>query len=185
MGTLEWMFGRGSSSHRAVAKRAAELGLDPRQLAARAQVDPEHVANALESDIDLEANLPVGEVKRMLDVLDLDFLRLFKIPCGFCRSDGQRFAALQSLPRNELIAKRREELGLSQEALLAKLGVTNWFQKNSERAWAQNRMRLWQAIEDGPNSLDDLSLDQVRLLNQVLMVPVQLLLGVPCADCGR
>jgi predicted transcriptional regulator len=179
------MFGLGRSPHEDLAKRVDQLGIDSRELGARAHVDPERVANALESDIDLEAILSVREVKRIVSVLEMDFLRLFAIPCAFCKQADQRFAELRSLPRNELIARRRGDLGLmSQEELLAKLGITDWFRKNSDRTWAQNRMRLWRAIEERPDSLDDLSLDQVRVLNRVLVLPVQLLLGVQCRECG-
>lgn len=179
------MFGIGrSSSHRILAERSKELGIDDRRLATRAGVDSRRVADALENDIDLEAILTVGEVKRMLQVLDLDFLTVFGIPCAFCSRQEAHVMELRLLPRNELIARRRRELGLSQEDLLAKLGIVDWFRKHSERPWAQNRMRLWRAIEDRPDSLDDLSLDQVRLLNKVLLVPMQLLVGVPCSRCG-
>jgi hypothetical protein len=178
------MFGRDRSSHRALAEAADRLGLDNRELGARARVAPERVAYALENDIDLEAILSVGEVKRILEVLGMDFLPLFDIPCAFCRQADRRFVELQSLPRDTLLARRREELGLSQEELLAKLGITEWFQRNSERIWAQSRMRLWRALEERPDSLDDLSLDQIRLLNRVLLLPLQLLLGVRCTGCG-
>ena len=63
------MFGRGRSSHHALAEMADRLGLDNRKLGARARVAPERVAYALENDIDLEAVLSVGEVKRILEVL--------------------------------------------------------------------------------------------------------------------
>lgn len=182
---LRSLFGIGRSTHEVLAKRARELGIDDRVLAARAQVDPQRAAYALESDIDLEAVLSVGEVKRMLSVLELDFFDVFGMPCAYCRRDDEPFAELRSLPRDALLAKRREKLNLSPEGLLAKLGVTTWYEENSERTWAQNRMRQWRAIEDGPGSLDDLSLDQVRLLNRVLLLPLQLLLGVHCPTCGK
>jgi transcriptional regulator with XRE-family HTH domain len=178
------MFGRGRSSHYVLAQRADELGIDSRELAARANVDQRRAADGLENDIDLEAVLTVGEVKRMLQALDLDFLTVFRIPCAFCKRGDQQFAELRPLPRNALVARRREQLGLSQEDLLVKLKITEWFQENSGRPWAQKRMALWRAIEEGPDSLDDLSLDQVRLLNRVLLLPVQLLLGVRCGTCG-
>jgi hypothetical protein len=182
---LRSLFGIGRSTHEVLAKRARELGIDDPVLAARAQVDPQRAAYALESDIDLEAVLSVGEVKRMLTVLDLDFLDVFGIPCGYCRRVDEPFAELRSLPRDALLAKRREKLNLSTEELLARLGVTRWYEENSERKWAQDRMRQWQAIEDGPDSLDGLSLDQVRLLNRVLGLPLQLLLGARCPKCGK
>lgn len=183
------MFGRGRSTHRALAERADKLGLDERSLGARAQVDPRRVADALESDIDLEATLSVGEVKRMLQVLDLDFLTVFGMPCAFCKQAdaalAERLTGLRSLPRDELIARRREELSLSQDGLLAKLGITAWYERNAERTWAQNRMRLWRAVEEAPDAIDELSLDQVRLLNRVLLLPMHLLVGVRCGACGR
>jgi hypothetical protein len=167
-----------------LAERADELGIGSRELAARANVDRQRVVDGLENDIDLEAVLTVGEVKRILQALNLDLLTVFRIPCAFCKRGDQQFAELRSLPRNAVIARRREQLGLSQEDLLVKLKITDWFEKNFDRPWAQKRMALWRAIEEGPDSLDDLSLDQVRLLNRVLLLPVQLLLGVPCGTCG-
>jgi hypothetical protein len=178
------MFGHGRSSHRVLAERADELGIDDRQLAAQADVDPRRAADALANDIDLEAILSVAEVKRMVRVLDLDFLTVFGIPCAFCPEKDGRLMELRALPRNELIARRRQELGLSYEDLLAKLGIIDWFHKHADSPWAQKRMQLWRAMEDGPDSLDDLSLDQIRLLNKVLLVPTQLLLDVRCSRCG-
>jgi len=183
------MFGRGRATHRTLAERADELGLDERSLGARAQVDPQRVADALDSDIDLEATLTVGEVKRILQALDLDFLTVFGISCAFCRQAdvglAERHGELRSLPRNELIVRRREELGLSRDGLLTKLGITAWYERNAERPWAQNRMRLWRALETRPDALDDLSLDQVRLLNRALLLPMHLLVGVRCSTCDR
>jgi hypothetical protein len=183
------VFRRKRGSHWALAERADELGFDERSLGARAQVDPQRVADALESDIDLEANLSVAEAKRLLQVLDLDFLATFRVPCAFCRQEDpsliERYEELRSLPRDVLLARRRDELALTPEGLLDKLGITAWFEKNADRPWAQDRMRLWSAIEDGPDSLDDLSLDQVRLLNRVLLLPMHLLVGVSCGTCQR
>lgn len=183
------MFGRRRSTHRALAERASELGLDERSLGAQAQVEPQRVADALDSDIDLEATLSVAEVKRILEVLDLDFLTVFGIPCAFCKQADtalrERFAQLGALSRDELIAQRRNELSLSQDGLLTKLGITAWYERNAERPWAQDRMRLWRAVEQEPDAIDDLSLDQVRLLNRVLLLPMHLLVGVRCGTCGR
>ncbi len=179
------MLRRKRSSHAALAERADELGFDERRLAVQAQVDPGRVRDALRSDIDLEAVLSVSEVKRILGVLGMDFMELFRIPCAFCAGTDSPFAEFGSLPRNELVIRRREKLGLSREEVLTKLGITDWFQKHSESAWAQNRMRLWQAVEERPDSLDDLTLDQVRLLNRVLLLPLQLLVGARCPKCGE
>lgn len=183
------VFRRKRGPHSTLAERADELGLDERTLGARAQIDPLRVRDALESDIDLEANLAVAEAKRLVQALDMAFLPTFRISCAFCgqKDDGLlgRYAQLRLLPRNVLLAQRREELGLSRDDLLAKLGITAWFEQNSARPWAQARMRLWRAIEEGPDSLDDLSLNQVRLLNRVLLLPMHLLVGVSCSTCGR
>jgi hypothetical protein len=179
------MFGRKRPSHTALAERVDRLGLDERLLAARAQVDSRRVADALRSDIDLEAVLSIAEVKRILAVLDMDLLQLFGIPCAFCSHADASLEAVKNLPRNELVARRREKLGISQEGLLKRLGVADWFLKHSDNAWAQNRMRLWQAIEEQPDSLDDLTLDQVRLLNKGLLLPLHLLVGGRCPKCGE
>jgi hypothetical protein len=167
--------------HTVLWTRVQQLGLDNLEVAVRADVDREYVEDALGSDIDLQL-LSVAEVKRILGVLGINYLELYGIKCAYCGKRDKRVEELGALPRSELIRRRREELGLTKEGLLAAVGWKSWFAGNGDQEQADDFGR---SIEDAPDSVDALPLVGVRQLNQTLRLPLHLLLGVQCPKCGR
>jgi hypothetical protein len=115
----------------------------------------------------------------------MDFLDLFGVKCAYCGTVDENGEELGALRRNELIRRRREELGLSKEDLLAKAGWTDWFARVGDQEWTQRFMRRYGGIEDSPDAIDELGFWDVKHENKVLKLPLQLLLGVKCSKCGR
>lgn len=92
--------------------------------------------------------------------------------------------------RNEIIRSRREELSLSKEDLLAKLGWMQWHVEHSDPSfrdpdWAERTMEEYMAIEDDPDSVEQFSLTGAMHMAEVIEVPPQLLLGVRCDRCAQ
>jgi hypothetical protein len=166
-------------THLVLWRRMQELGLESGEVSVRADVDLIAVTE-LEWDDTLDA-WSVADIKRVLAVLGLDFLEVFGIPCSYCEGTVE---TLIGLPRNELIRKRRGELGISMGDLLEGTGWTKWFSEYRDEAWAQRLMRQFEGIEDSADAIDELSLYDVMHLNEmVLGLPLQVLLGVKCGRC--
>jgi DNA-binding XRE family transcriptional regulator len=109
----------------------------------------------------------LAEVRMLCTILGLNCLELFALPCAYC--EGGRIGANDQLPRNELIRKRREELGLTTDELADQIGYYG--------------MSI-EAIESGDLAhLDSWVIDEVLHLATVLNLPPQLLLGFKCPKC--
>lgn len=114
--------------------------------------------------------VPLEAVKRLCSKLRLNLLNLLEIPCAFCKL-AAKFDETYSLPRNELIRRRREKHGWSLDELGER--VNYW-------GWAINH------LETDPNYIEENSrIDDLKQLSKALEVPLQTLLGVPCENCGR
>jgi hypothetical protein len=163
-----------------------DLGLDVEEVDARAQVGIA-TDDLVESADDAEFYGVWGlwMVKRVVGALELNLLDVLELKCIFCEKDQQRWGDLAGLPRNEIIRRRRQELGLSKEDLLTKLGWTQWYAETvrPERPWVESIMREYRAMEDTPDSIEELNLDDVMHVAQGIEVPAQLLLGVRCLRC--
>ncbi len=169
-------------------RRMDELGLDMEEVDARAQVGTA-LDDLVESADDTEFHQVWGLriIKRVTDALELKLLNVLELKCVFCAKDLERWRDLASLPRNEIIRHRREELGLSKLDLLTKLGWMQWYVETArpDRPWVEDIMRDYRAMEDSPDSIEELSVDDVMHVAQGIEVPPQLLLGVSCDRCTR
>lgn len=111
----------------------------------------------------------LAEVRGLCDVLRVNCLDLFELPCVYC--EGRQISADDRLPRHELIHKRREALHLTVEELADKIG---YYGKSIE------------VIESGNLAhLDSWVINEVLNLATVLNVPPQLLLDFKCHKCGH
>ena len=108
-------------------------------------------------------------VKKICEVLKFNFFELFDMHCPFCE-EGKQYLKDYSLPRSELIQKRRTEMGLS----TSELGDDIGFEES-----AINDM------EKDPNYLETWPIDYIKDLSRVIDVPLQILLNVKCAKCAR
>jgi hypothetical protein len=172
-------------------QRMDELDLYVEDVEARAQVG-NATWDLVESadDIDFHELRELWIIKRVVDALELNLLDMLELKCVFCAQDLEHWRELASLPRNEIIRRRREELGLSMEGLLAKLGWMQWCVERSEPDsrdpdWAERAIAECMAIEDDPDSVEQFSLTGAMHMAEVIEVPPQLLLGVRCPQCGR
>lgn len=108
-------------------------------------------------------------VKKICEVLKVDFLELFDMKCAFCE-EGNEYLADYTLPRNELIRKRRTEMGISQEELGDRVGFYEVEVQN---------------LEGKPDHLETWVIENIKELSTVINVPLQVLLNVKCKKCGR
>jgi transcriptional regulator with XRE-family HTH domain len=109
------------------------------------------------------------QVKKICEVLNLDFFELFEMKCIFCE-DGKKYDNIYSIPVNELIKKRREEMGISREELGDRIG---FYEVEIEN------------LENNPDHLKTWTLDYIKDLSKEIDVPLQVLLKVRCSKCGR
>jgi hypothetical protein len=171
--------------HTVLWNRIRELGLDTNEVAACADIDRIMVDELAMDDQEVDA-WPLGDLKRLVDVLGVDLLELLGVSCAYCERIDAGCRTLQALPRNELIRRRREQLGLSKQDVLDQAGWTEWFARVSDQDYGHAYMREYAGIEDEPDSIDELMLYDVQRLNdRVLKLPLHLLLGVKCPKCGR
>ena len=172
-------------------RRMVELGLNVEDVEDRAQVgtDTDHLVQSAD-DFEFYRGRDLWIIKRVVDALELNLLDVLGLECVFCAKDLEPWRELASLPRNEIIRSRREELGLSRDDLFAKLGWTQWYAEHSradarDPEWAERVMAEHKAIEDNPDFIEQITIDGVMNVAEVLEVPPQLLLGVRCARCGQ
>ena len=167
-------------------RRMDELGLYVEDVAARAQVGIA-TYDLVESadDIEFYGVWDLRIVKRVVDTLELNLLDLLGLECVFCAKELEQWRDLAGLPRNEIVRRRREELGLSKEGLLTKLGWAQWYAETigPNRPWVEGIMKEYRAMEDSADSIERLNLDDVTQVAKGIEVPPQLLLGVSCARC--
>ncbi len=146
------------------------LGLSDAEVAGRTGL-------ALADYADLEANpdalreaVDLRHLKRVCEVLGVDVWDLLGLACGYCRGKGPPARELTAPPRHELVRTRRAAVGLSRDALAARLDV---------------RADAIDAMARDPNFLDTWPAAFVEDLARTLEVPVQALLDVPCPRCWR
>ena len=149
--------------------RRQELGLTDVEVAKLAGLSIQDYSS-IEMHVDEIVLYPhLYEVKEILKILKIDFFDLFEMHCDFCE-EGKQYLKDYSLPRNELIHKRRIEMGLSASELGDRIG----FEES-----AINDM------EKDPNYLETWAIDFINDLSRVIDVPLQILLNIKCVRCGR
>jgi transcriptional regulator with XRE-family HTH domain len=149
--------------------RRQELGLTDVEVAKLAGLSI-HEYSDIEMHVDEIMLYPgLNKVKEVLKILKIDFFDLFDMHCVFCEKDKQ-YIKDYLLPRNELIHKRRTEMGLSASDLGDRIGFEEV---------AVNDM------EKDPNYLETWAIDYIKDLSRVIDVPLQILLNIKCTKCGR
>jgi transcriptional regulator with XRE-family HTH domain len=124
-------------------------------------------------DVELHRNeifelVDLYNIKKMCAALKLDFLKLFEMPCAFC--EGEVYSKDYLLHRNQIIQKKREEVGLTVEKLAELTDCTVEAIRNLEKYTAH---------------LESWRLEDIFKLSTVLKIPPQILLDVKCSKCGR
>ncbi len=112
---------------------------------------------------------PLEQIKRLYQVLKRSLWDLFDLSCDFC-SHATDFNSEYSLPRSELIRACRLAKGWSPSELGDLIGFC---------------ARAVEEMETDPDFLDSWSFDLVKELAVIIGVPLELLLGIKCPQCGR
>ena len=110
----------------------------------------------------------ISVIKKISEILGLDLIRLLEIQCEFCSSKTS-YSSDYRLPRNELIRKRRIERGLTTDKLGEEVG---FYEIEIKR------------LENEPERIESWRLEFVQRLAETLGIPLPILLGVKCSQCG-
>lgn len=150
-------------------KRRIELGLTDSDISSRVGLTRSEYSDIELHEDEICTVTDLCRVKKICEVLGFDLLDLLEQKCAFCE-EGMSFAEEFSLPRNELIANRRREMGISMEALGERVG---FYEAEIER------------LEKNPDHLETWPIDFIKDLATVIDVPIQILMKVKCNDCGK
>ena len=152
-----------------IKARRTELGLTDAEVANRVglTISSYFAIEHQENEIILYPELQ--QVKKICDVLKFDLFELLELNCTFCE-ETEAHVEKFSLPRNELIAIKRKEMGISAAELGDRVG---FYESEIE------------SLELNPEHLETWSIDFIKDLAKVISVPIQILLDSKCKKCGK
>ncbi len=152
-----------------IKARREELGLKDSEIAKQISLTWNEYFDIELHQHEILQVVELRRVKTLCQVLNFEFSELFEMRCHFCE-EGKQYLKDYSLPRNELIHKRRTEMGLSASELGDQIGFEEAAVNDMEKD--QNYLETW-------------AIDYIRDLSRVIDVPLQILLNIKCAKCGR
>ncbi len=154
----------------AIKAQRLQLGLTEEEVAQKIGMSEAEYADLEQHSYEIYEITSLRNVKRVCEVLNLDFLRLLSLKCSFCK-DSERYHDDYKLPRNELIRFRRNEMKLTTDALGERIGFAG---------------TAIEAMEKDPDYLEDgLGIESIIDLSTELQIPRQVLFNVKCHECGR
>ncbi len=112
---------------------------------------------------------PLAVLKKLCKVLNVDLLELIGEKCQCCQGKIQHLE-YSGQPRHLLLARRREERGLSRKDFAEQLGFEEW---------------VFVEMEQKEDFLEQRTVDFIRKLARKLALPVQVLLAYPCPKCKQ
>ena len=149
--------------------RRMELGVTDVALAKEVGLSIEEYSDVERHADELFSTVELHTAKKICESLKLDFFFLLKMRCAFCE-EGRPYSDEYSRRRDELIRIRRNQLGLTVEALGDCIGF---------ETVAVNNM------ESDPNYLETWPVRFIDDLADALDVPLQILVSVKCESCMR
>jgi hypothetical protein len=152
-----------------IKKRSEELGLSDVEVARASGLTIDSYCDIEWYPDELCEVVPLRTVKRLSSELRWNLLDLLEVPCAFCTL-AREFEGECSLPPGELIRHEREKRGWSVDDLGNRVNYRG--------------IEILE-LEADPNLIEDWRISDLKRLSEVLEVPLQLLLGVHCANCGR
>jgi DNA-binding XRE family transcriptional regulator len=152
-----------------IKRRRKELGLSDTEVANKVGLSIHEYGDVEQHADEIFAVVELLRVKEICQMLKFDFFELFDMNCSFCREGNQHLESY-SLPRNDLIRKRRIEMGLSVEELGDRIGFEETAVKDMEK---------------DTDYLETWPINYVKDLSAITSVPFQILLNVKCAKCGK
>ena len=111
----------------------------------------------------------IGDIKKICKALDINIMDLFNISCPFC-SNTIRYSEEFTLPLGKLISLRRQQLKMITEELGNCVGY--------------HSLAIVE-IENNSEYLESANYDLISGLAMALNLPLQLILGAKCENCGR
>ncbi len=151
-----------------ISARRKELGLSAQEIASKSGLYLSEYRDAEECDKEIFDVVKLRSLKRLCNLLALDMLKLFEIPCVFCAATSDNRAIYRQF-RNALIYHVRNEKGWSLDDLSKRTG------------WYKSAL---QKVESEPDYLESADLSSIRLLANALDIPLQVLLAIKCSDCS-
>ena len=150
-----------------IKARRLGLGLSAQEIASKSGLYLSEYRDAEECDKELHGVVKLSSLRKLCDLLALDILTLFEIPCPFC--GGKVYRSEYQQPRSALIQQMRGEKGWSLDEFS---GRTGWYEPALRR------------VESEPDYLESADLSSIKALADALDTPMQVLLAIKCSKCG-
>jgi len=152
-----------------IKARRLELGLTDTDTSKKVGLSINHYFDVELYDDEIPFAVELRNVKKICEILGLDFFDLFGLRCAFCEECKPYFEDYL-LPRNELIRKKMNEINIPTKQLEDVIGV-----KRPEVA----------KIEEDPNYLESRPIEYIKDLSDLIKIPIQILANIKCQKCGR
>lgn len=156
------------TAHKLIKARREALELSCTQVSERIGLSASEYGDIEQYEDELFTVTQLHQIRKLCDVLGIQIIRLLDLTCSFC--ERTPFSSEYLLTRNELIEKRRNSLGLSQEVLSDEIGF--------EVITIEN-------MEVREDFLEGWSFELIAELAKILKIPVQVLLAVKCPKCKQ
>lgn len=147
-----------------ITKRRSELGITTTEVCKRVDMSLNEYYDVEYYEDEILTVTDLRRVKLLCDVLGINLLDLLGLK-ELVSDDTNSFRDYLSLLRNELIAKRRREIGISREELGERLG---FYSVEIDK------------LEMNPEHLETWPIEFIKELAAVIAVPIQILLKVKC-----
>lgn len=158
-----------TDANKMIEARRKQLGLSEVQIA-------ESIGTNIHSYCDIEWHADeiytvteARQIKKLCQVLRLDFFDLLGVQCAFC-GEGKKFSLDYQLHRNKLVRNKREKLELTPEELGDQSNFYGYAIEGMER---------------DPEYLERSTVESIVELASAIRIPLQILFGVKCPQCGR
>lgn len=152
-----------------ITERREALGIQDTIIAAKLGITISSYDDIEAYDDEIFSTVELSVIKKLCELLKLDFFELFSWQCSFC-GEHKPHNAWYTLPRNDLIQRSREMLGISQHELADRLGFEDVAVEDMEKE--EDFLESW-------------TLDLIENLSKELKIPFQILASVRCSKCGK
>jgi transcriptional regulator with XRE-family HTH domain len=159
--------------HKSIRQRREQLRFSQEEVASAIRIGLPAYRDLEDEDADAYFSVRLGALRRLCAFLGLDLLEVLGYACAFCGSRSDALPPDIVRTPGEVVHLRREELGLTHEALEQRL---DW------------KPGLLQRLEQEPAFLEgdepgSPTVSNLQELAGVLETPVQLVLGATCRRC--
>jgi transcriptional regulator with XRE-family HTH domain len=156
------------TAHKLIKARRESLGLSGVQVSKQIGLSVSEYGDIEQYEDELFTVTQLHQIRKLCDVFGVQLFQLLDLTCTFC--GPVPFLTDYLLPRNELVKRQRNSLGISQEALSDEIGF---------------EMVAIENMELRDDFLENWSFELIAELAKILKLPVQVLLAVKCPQCKR